>query len=174
MKCQICGSANARRFLDLGNHPPCDFLTAAQLKKEKKYPLSVHYCSTCGLVQLGSPVPQEILFKGNYHHVAALSSSFREHLDALAERTMKRFKLTKQDLVVELGSNDGALLESFKKRGVKVLGVDPSDVAKIAIKKGIETIRKYFDEALGKTIAKKYGKAKVIAALNTFARVSDA
>lgn len=172
MKCQICASTDARPFLDLEKHPPCDFLTKAGIKKEKKYPLRVHFCTACGLVQLQKPVPQEILFKGNYHHIAALSSSFREHLDALAERTVKRFKLTRKDLVVELGSNDGALLESFKKRGVKVLGVDPSDVTKIAIKKGIETVTAYFDEALGKTIAKKYGKARVIAALNTFAHVS--
>lgn len=173
MRCQTCSNENLFKFLDLGEHPACIFPREGQLKDEKRFPLDVHYCPDCGLVQLGHPVAQEILFGDDYHHIAALSSSFKEHLKDLAADTAKRFKLASGDLVVELGSNDGALLEAFSPHKVKVLGVDPSDVALIAIKKGIATIREFFNEGLAAKMVKDHGKAKVIASLNTFAHVSS-
>ena len=173
MRCQFCSSEKTQQFLDLGNHPPCIFLTQPELKDEKAYPLNAHYCPDCGLIQLGTLVPQEILFGDNYHHIAALSASFKAHLSELAENCSKRFKLGSQDLAIDLGSNDGALLEAFKARGVKVLGVDPSDIAQMAIDKGLPTIRDFFNEALAAKIVKEHGKAKVMTALNTFAHVSS-
>ena len=173
MRCQICSDDKLFNFLNLGEHPACAFLTEAQLKTEKRYTLDVYYCPTCGLVQLGHPVPQDVLFGDDYHHIAALSSSFKEHLKALAADTAKKFHLTPGDLVVELGSNDGALLEAFLPHKVKVLGVDPSDVSQIAVDKGIPTIREFFNEKLSAKMAAEHGKAKVVASLNTFAHVSS-
>ena len=172
MRCQICPNDKVVQFLDLGSHPACNFLTEKQFKDEPRYPLTVHFCPGCGLVQIGKPVDQTVLFGEDYHHIAALSSSFKEHMKHLAEDTVKRFKLGGKDLVVELGSNDGALLEAFKPHGVKVLGVDPSDVAQIAVDKGIETVRTFFDEKVGADIRKKHGPASAIMALNTFAHVT--
>jgi len=173
MRCQTCSNEDLFKFLDLGEHPACIFPREGQLKDEKRFTLDVHYCPQCGLVQLGHPVAQEILFGDDYHHIAALSSSFKEHLKALAADAAKRFMLAPGELVVELGSNDGALLEAFLPHKVKVLGVDPSDVAQLAIDKGIATIREFFNEGLAAKMAKEHGKAKVIAALNTFAHVSS-
>lgn len=173
MRCQICDDDKVFNFLNLGEHPACIFVSPEQFKSEKRFTLDVWYCPACGLVQLGHPVDQNILFGDDYHHIAALSSSFKEHLKALAEDTAKKFKLSSKDLVVELGSNDGALLEAFKPHQVKVLGVDPSDVSQIAIDKGIPTIREFFNEKLAAKMVKEHGKAKIIASLNTFAHVSN-
>lgn len=173
MRCQICSNDELFNFLDLGKHPACIFPREAQLKSEKTYPLTVHYCRTCGLVQLGHLVDQTVLFGDDYHHIAALSSSFKEHLSRLAEETVTTFTLGPGDLVVELGSNDGALLEAFLPHKVKVLGVDPSDVAQIAIDKGIDTIPAFFDEKLAGKIADEKGRASAILSLNTFAHVSS-
>lgn len=173
MHCQICEYGKPESFLDLGSHPICVFPTSEeQFKEEKRYPLAVYFCPDCGLVQIGKPVDQSVLFGDDYHHIAALSSSFKEHLKKLAESTVGRFNLRSLDLVVELGSNDGALLEAFVHHKVKVLGVDPSDVAEIAIEHGIETIRDFFDERLAGEMAKSLGRAMVILALNTFAHVT--
>lgn len=173
MKCQICGS-ETKQFLDLGEHPPCDFWDESEIDQEIAYPLTVHFCSWCSLVQLGEMVKQEALFtpECGYHHIAALSSSFLKHLDVLASRTVERFQLTENDLMIEIGSNDGALLEAFQKQGVKVLGVDPTDVTGIADAKKLVTISKFFDKDVAKEIGREHGKAKVITALNTFAHVS--
>ncbi len=143
MQCQICGSDKLQKFLDLGQHPACDFLLEDQLKDEKRYTLDAHFCPTCGLMQLGHPLQPNVLFGENYHHIAALSASFLEHMKKLAADTSKRIGITDADMVVELGSNDGALLEAYKQATPEVLGVDPSDIAEMAIKKGIPTIRKF-------------------------------
>ena len=172
MRCQVCSNESLSRFLDLGSSPVCIFPTEASLESEQSYPLNAHYCPSCGLVQLGYLVDQEVMFTDDYHHIAALSSSFKSHLGSLAEDSTRRFGLTSDDLVLEIGSNDGALLEAFSVHGVRILGVDPSDVSKIAIENGVPTIEEFFDEELGAKIAREHGKAKLIAALNTFAHVS--
>ncbi len=174
MKCQICRN-ETEQFLDLGQHPPCDFLTKDEFSQEIFYPLTVYLCPNCNLVQLGQPVNQEALFlpRVGYHHIAALSSSFLKHLDILATETVERFSLTPDDLVVEIGSNDGALLEAFQRKGVRILGVDPTDVVQMADDKKLATIRKFFNEDIAVEIADTYGKAQVVTALNTFAHVSS-
>jgi hypothetical protein len=174
MKCQICKS-DTNQFLDLGKHPPCDFLTENEFDREIFYPLTVYFCPNCKLVQLGQPVNQEALFvpRVGYHHIAALSSSFLRHLGVLAAETVARFSLTPNDLMVELGSNDGALLEAFQRKGIRILGVDPTDVIQIALDKNLPTIRKFFNEEVSGEIADTYGKAKIMTALNTFAHVSS-
>ncbi len=173
MACQVCNSETLK-FLDLGNIPTCDFLTEEQSRHEQKYPMRVHYCDTCGLVQLGEVVDKETLFtpQTGYHHIVSLSSSFRRHLDALAEKTTKKFDLNLNSLVVEIGSNDGTLLEAYRNRGVKAIGVDPTDVTKIARDKGLTTITEWFNESVAEKIEREYGKAKVILATNTFAHVA--
>ncbi len=174
VRCQICGS-DTEQFLDLGKHPPCNFLNENELSQEIAYPMIVHFCPTCSLVQLGQTFNQEALFlpHSGYHHIAGLSSSFLSHLDTLASKTIERFGLKPSDLVVEIGSNDGALLEAFQKRNVRILGVDPTDVAKIATNKGLPTLSKFFNEDIAVEIANFYGKAKIINALNVFAHLSS-
>lgn len=172
--CQICGGYT-KQFLDLGKHPPCNFLNEHELSQEISYPMTVHFCPTCSLVQLGETVNQEALFlpHSGYHHIAALSSSFLKHLDVLASETVERFSLKPSDLVVEIGSNDGALLEAFQKRNVRILGVDPTDVTKIAAGKALPTLNKFFNEEVAAEIAQTYGKAKIMTALNVFAHLSS-
>jgi SAM-dependent methyltransferase len=172
VQCQICSNEKLERFLDLGEHPPCIFLDRRQLGSERVFRLDVYYCGTCGLVQLGHPVDATVLFGENYHHIAALSASFHEHLRALAASLTTRFRLSPDDLVVDIGSNDGALLEAFGPSRTRILGVDPSDVAEIAIGKGLLTVRKFFDDTLARELVREHGHAKVIAALNTFAHVA--
>ena len=173
-RCQICGS-KTKQFLDLGNHPPCNFLNEHELDKEILYPMLVHFCQTCSLVQLGKPVSQEALFLPHtgYHHIAALSSSFTKHLDVLASKTVGKFSLKPNDLVVEIGANDGALLEAFQKRNVRILGVDPSDVAEIATNKGLPILKKFFNEEVAAEVADTHGQAKIMTALNVFAHLSS-
>ena len=80
--------------------------------------------------------------------------------------------LKKSDLIVDIGSNDGNLLSNFKK-GHRVLGVTPENIGKIAIKRGINTLLRYFDNKTASIILKKFGKAKLITATNVFAHIDD-
>jgi len=151
-----------------------NFLTAYQLAgKEPFFPLNLCFCPDCGLVQLAEVVNPEIMFK-KYLYISSFSKTMSKHFSQLAHNIVKNFKLNKNSLVVELGSNDGTLLEFFKKEGVKILGVDPaSNLAKIANAKGIETIDDFFNQKTVEKILKEKGRADIILGTNVFAHIDN-
>ncbi|MBI4451968.1 class I SAM-dependent methyltransferase [Candidatus Woesearchaeota archaeon] len=173
MKCQICSSEKLHKFLSLGHQPVPDvFLTKEQLDEpEATYPLDVYFCEDCCLVQLGYAVNPELLFK-EYHYNTGTNESLKRNFKALVDFAVKRFKLDNNTLAIDIGSNDGTLLSYYKEHGVKILGVDPSSVADIAIKNNIPTIKNFFNEKISEEIANKHGKAKIITATNVFAHVN--
>jgi hypothetical protein len=117
-------------------------------------------------------VDPKILFGGEYHHISGIPVSFRKHLQDLAALLVKRFSLAQEDLILEIGSSDGALLEQLLPHKVKVLGIDPSSTAKMAIERGIPTISEFFGEETAQAALHKYGRPRVVVALNTFAHVA--
>ena len=174
--CRICGSSNLFTFLDLGFTPPADqFLRENQLTEpETSYPLKVMMCRVCGLAQLSHTVHCEILYRRDYPYESSITQSGQTHWDEFAKTVCSTYKLTKKDLVVDVGSNVGVLLSSFKNNGASVLGVDPaSNIVRIAEKRGIETIDDFLDSTVAKKIVNQKGKAKVITATNVFAHVDD-
>ena len=133
MQCRSCG-AEVRSFLDLGSTPLANsFLKKEQLDSgEPSFPLEVGFCETCTLVQLMHTVPPEQIFR-DYVYVTSTSSSITEHFHALAREAVSRFGLTADDLVVEIGSNDGTLLRGFEPSGIRTLGIEPAtNIAEIA------------------------------------------
>lgn len=169
--CRFCGGKNLVKFLDLGLMPHAgNFLFKEEVGKEKYYPLIIYKCLKCGLVQILDIVPSSVLFK-NYHYLSSVSLS--DHFNKYAREISKRF-LNKDSFVVEIGSNDGVLLEPLTKMGIKVLGVDPSsNIAKIANDKGLNTIVDYFNLKTAKNILKKHGRADAILANNVLAHIDD-
>lgn len=168
MKCEICSSSNLYEVLDLGHQPPSDaFLSEEELNKEEIfYPLKVFFCEDCKLVQLNYAVDPKILFTDRYVYTSSSNKPLLIHMKALAEKFSKILDLQENNLVIDIASNDGALLQEFAKRNVKILGVDPASVAEIAIKKGIPTIKDFFNENLAHSILQNYGKAKLITGLS--------
>jgi len=171
MSCQICSSNDLVKILDLGMHPPpLKFLNNNE--PEQLFPLQLFFCKSCHLWQLGDAVDPSVLFK-TYTYESGVSNSFKNHLYNFAKLLVDRFHLTSNDLVIDIASNDGTLLEGFSSFNIRILGVEPSNVADIAKNKGIPTVKNFFDEDVAKEIIKKYGKAKVITAANIFAHVKS-
>jgi len=171
MSCQICSSNDLVKILDLGMHPPpLKFLNNNE--PEQLFPLQLFFCNSCNLWQLGNAVEPSVLFK-TYTYESGVSNSFKNHLYNFAKLLVDRFHLTSNDLVIDIASNDGTLLEGFSSFNIRILGVEPSNVADIAKNKGIPTVKNFFDEDVAKEIIKKYGKAKVITAANIFAHVKS-
>jgi dTDP-4-dehydrorhamnose 3,5-epimerase-like enzyme len=173
--CRICGSNKLHKFLSLGPTPLANsFLKKDQINKpESYYPLDVYFCSNCFLVQLLDVVTPEVLFK-EYPYLTGASKPMQPHFSELAEVVMQNFKLGKNSLVVDIGSNDGTLLQYFSKLNLRVLGIEPAhNIAKIAEDGGVETVNDFFSEACAIRISKKYGPADVILATNVFAHVDD-
>lgn len=174
-KCRICGSEKLHKFLSLGPTPLANsFLKGDQLNKsELYYPLDVYFCDNCNLVQLLDVVSPEILFK-DYTYVTGASKPMQAHFTGFAENVIKSFKISKDSLAMDIGSNDGTLLQCFSKFGLRTLGVEPaSNIARLAEAKGIYTINEFFSENCAMNIYKEYGFTDVITATNVFAHVDD-
>jgi hypothetical protein len=164
-----------QKFLSLGSHPPSDnFLVEAELKKqEKKYPLDVYFCDNCKLVQLGEAVDPEILFTDHFVYTTASNDELVRNFASLVNLVVERFNLTEKDFAVDIGSNDGTLLSNYIPHKIKVLGIDPSKAAELALQKNIPTLFEFFNEKTAKKIAQEHGKAKIITATNVFAHVKE-
>lgn len=173
--CRICKNDNLVKIISLGVTPPANaFLKKSQLKlPEPFFPLHVNFCPICRQLQLSHVVSPELLFR-NYVYVSSTSPVFIKHFEDYAKDVFEKLKLKRDDLIVDIGSNDGILLKPFQKLGAKVLGADPArKIAREATKAGIETLPKFFSQSLAEKIVKKYGKAKVITANNVFAHIDN-
>ena len=136
------------------------------------FPVDLMYSKSSKLVQLNTLVDKSILFPKEYPYTSSTTKVLRENFKELYEECSKVIKLDANDLIIDVGSNDGNLLNNFKKNH-RVLGVTPENIGKIAIKKGINTLIKYFDKKTSKYILNKFGKAKVITATNVFAHIEN-
>jgi len=174
MRCFICSNTNLKLIIDLGKHPPpLNFLTNTHIRsrKERLFPLKLFYCEKCGLCQLDNAINPELMFK-EYTYTSGISVDFRNHLNSLVKTLVKKFQLGSNDFVIDIGSNDGTLLSYFRSNGVKVLGVEPSNIAKLALANRIPTINKFFDVQVARKILHYEGTAKIITATNVFAHVN--
>ncbi len=174
--CRMCKSSDVVKFLDLGFSPPSDnFLKEAQLEfPEIHYPLTVYVCNRCGLCQLGFIVSGELLFNENYPYESSVTNTGRDHFHKMAVQICNRFNITSNSLAIDIGSNVGVLLSGFKSMGLHVLGIEPSsNIAKTAVKNGINTISEFFSSELAFKILKQYGKASIITGTNVFAHIDD-
>ena len=173
-KCQISNSKKLKSLIFLGYLPPVNTLRkiGSTLKEEISFPAELLYCEKSKLAQLGCIVDKEILFPYSYPYTSSTTKILKENFTNLYKDTIKIVNLNKNDLIIDIGSNDGNLLSNFKNNH-KVLGVTPEEIGKLAIKKGIPTIIDYFNNKVSNNIINKYGKAKLITATNVFAHIDN-
>jgi SAM-dependent methyltransferase len=149
--CRFCGTPLNDVFADLGMCPIANSLiTEANLAAmEPFYPLRVFVCSSCFLVQSEEFESPGGIFSETYPYFSSYSTSWLAHCRAYVDQITERLALGEGHTVVELGSNDGYLLQFFHGRGIRVLGVEPAaSVAQEALVKGIPTIVRFFDAEL--------------------------
>ena len=174
-KCVVCASEDVRQFLDLGEMELANkFLTEDELSEsEPRYPLRVGFCHNCHHVQLMEHAPPPAMFE-DYLYISSASDTLKRHLADVAATVTERYHLGPDDLVVDIGSNDGTLLSAFKSHGVKTLGIDPAEnLAPLASKVGVETYTAFFGLETAARVAERLGKASVITATNTFPHIPD-
>ena len=175
-KCHMCKGESLAPILDLGHQPHSDhFPTKEQLNEhEERYPLRLVSCGDCGLLQIDYLVNPKILYQTDYlYQSAATTTTGNKHFKDMAHEVCTAHDILKGSLAVDIGSNVGALLHSFKEEGMRVLGVDPADVAKQAILNGIPTILDFFSTRIAKEIVEEHGKAHVITGTNAFAHLHE-
>ena len=172
--CQVCGSANLEPVIDLGHQPLCDsLLSREQLNApEKTFPLRLVRCPDCTLNQLDYAVPGTEVYHLDYPYRSGITREVVTHMQGLAAECVDRLGLDGESMVLDIGCNDGTLLNAFKQRGVRTLGVEPTNVARIAVDAGVEVIQSFFTEELGEDIRKEHGAASCITATNVFAHMA--
>jgi hypothetical protein len=108
---------------------------------EKTYPLKMIWCENCTGVQIDYCVSGSDVYHPNYPYRSGITKELAEYQAKIGKSLTRKYGLKQTDLVVDVGSNDGTLLSGFKKQGVRTLGVEPTNIAKIANANGIETIQ---------------------------------
>lgn len=172
-KCQICNSDALHLILDLGHQPLCDtLLTKEELgAPEATYPLRMMWCADCTGVQIDYCVDGTVVFHPDYPYRSGISKPLADYQKNIAQSLVGQYNIQPSDLVVDIGSNDGTLLSGFKHVGIRILGVDPTNIAQYANEHGIETMQEFFDVKLSEKIRQKYGLAKIITTTNVFAHM---
>jgi len=173
--CRVCGSADLEPILSLGPTPLANaFLRSAdEFRTEPQFPLDLYFCASCSLLQLLDVVNPEVMFR-HYLYVTGTSTTMGEHNERYAGAMQGRLGLGSADLAIDIASNDGSLLGSFRRRGVRTLGVEPArNLAALAADSGIETVNEFLTEDVARTIVASHGQARVVSANNVLAHVDD-
>src|SRR5712692_1864132 len=171
--CRFCGTMLRYTFVDLGMSPLANsYLTPAQLQQtEPFYPLHVYVCEECFLVQLEEFESPDHIFS-HYAYFSSYSDTWLQHAQAYADMVTQRFALGKQSQVIEIGSNDGYLLQYFAAQGIPVLGIEPAaNVAEAAREKGIQTLEQFFGKGIALLLVANGVKADLVVGNNVLAHV---
>jgi len=172
--CQICDSKKLNLIIDLGHQPLCDSLLTKEMlnNPEKTYPLRMMWCEECSLAQLDYCVDGNEVYHPDYPYRTGITKELVEYLKNMSDSLIKKYNLSQDDLVVDLGSNDGTLLTGFKNNTIRVIGVEPTNISQIANKNNIKTIQKFFTVDVATNIKTTSGEASLILATNMFAHMS--
>lgn len=174
-QCQICGSDKLDAVLSLGYMPPVNqMVPIGQVPRQQPwFPTELLHCRQCELVQLGLAVDPVIIFPPEYPYTSGTTKLLRDNFADLYAESSRMLGLKADDLIVDIGSNDGTLISNFQKGGHRILGIEPTDVSKIANDRGIPTIQRYFGLDTAKDVKAKHGPASVVTAANCFAHIED-
>ncbi len=170
--CQVCGAADLIPVLFLGYLPPVNRMNPVGEKphEQPSYPAQLLFCPRCYLAQLGLVVDPRVLFPAEYPYTSSTTKILRENFAQLYKECAPLLGLGPEDLVVDVGSNDGNLLSNFAGRH-RVLGITPEDIGRIAIERGIPTLLEYFGPAVVDRVLAEHGPASLVTATNAFAHI---
>jgi SAM-dependent methyltransferase len=173
--CRFCAGPLTQTFVDLGMSPLCEsYLSSEQLNEvEQFYPLHARVCGRCFLVQVDEYVRPDHIFR-EYAYFSSYSDSWLRHARQYVDMIVDRLGLGSRSRVVEIGSNDGYLLQWFAEKGVPALGIDPAlNVAEAARARGVDTVTLLFGRGTASEVVARHGHADLLIGNNVLAQVSD-
>ena len=140
--CQICDSPDLHPTLFLGYLPPVNQMRmiGESPREQPAFPAQWLYCPRCQLVQLGLVVDPNILFAPDYPYTSGTTRILRDNFSELYQECKTMIGLGPDDLIVDIGSNDGTLLLSFRDGGHRVQGIEPTLAANLGNEQGIPTM----------------------------------
>jgi len=171
-KCLICKS-DFSPFINFGDMPIANaFSKKEELNDEYTFPMKVGFCNNCKMVQLVEQPDREKMFHDNYAFFSSTSNYMKDHFRLFSDSVSKLQQLDSNSFVVEIGCNDGIMLQNFISSDIPCLGIEPSEnVAKVAMKKGIEVMTEFFDQSLAENILDSHQKADAILSANVMCHI---
>jgi len=172
--CQICNSDRLIDIINLGDQPLANTLQKKLNDKIslEKYPINVVRCSDCTLLQIDYIVDQTKVYHVNYPYLPGITQTVDNEQKELADYLYNKLSLKTGDTVLDIGSNDGSLLKHFKSKRLDVVGVEPTNIAKLANENEVYTLQSFFNENIAEKIIREKGKIKLITSTNVFAHMS--
>jgi NDP-4-keto-2,6-dideoxyhexose 3-C-methyltransferase len=171
-KCRLCSNKKLDPIYKFGKFYVSNFVSKNNINKGIKAPLDLVHCKNCDLLQLSHSAPQEIMYKKFYWYRSSVTRLMRNALKEIFTVSQKYVRLGSDDLVLDIGANDGTLLKYFKEKKIQTLGCEPAKNLSKQLKKNCDYILNDFwsYEALKKLLKKKkiYKKPKLITAIGMF------
>jgi len=172
-RCRICFSKKLTDYLNLGNQPFSNsFLNYKDIKKEKKFPLKLVICKNCGLSQL-SIIPNTKFIFSKYDYLSSSSKALTDHYKKLVNKLVRKYKILPKDSILDIGCNDGVLLNHYPKNFKNIIGIEPSDAVKKIKQKRIKLVKDFFNFKTSEKYLKKYSKPRIITITNVLAQIHN-
>jgi hypothetical protein len=172
--CEVCGIDQLESVLDLGLHPMCDDLVPVGDNRVcKEYPIEILFCKNCNTAHQRFQVPKEDLFPNTYHYRSRFTADVINGMKGLVESCSQRFGNLAKKKVLDIGCNDGSLLDFFCEKGALTIGVEPTGACLDAEAKGHFTYNSFLSEKLAASIVDEHGKPDFITFTNVFAHIED-
>ena len=172
--CEVCGSDNLTPVLDLGLHPMCDDLVEVGDNRVcNEYLIDILFCEQCLTAHQHFQVPKKDLFPKDYHYRSRFTADVLKGMEQLVDKCQEEFGNLNHKLVLDIGCNDGSLLDFFKDYGCDTIGVEPTMAYLDAYNKGHSIFNGYLTEELSNKIVSKKGKPDLIVFTNVFAHIED-
>lgn len=169
--CEVCDNKGLKEVIDLGAHPLCDDLVKVATDRIcKEYPIEILYCEKCHTCHQKYQVPKTDLFTPEYHYRARMTGSVLVGMKDLVDSTENCLGNLAGKLVLDIGCNDGSLLNFFEEKGCKTVGIEPTGAWKDSKH---PTLNAYFDKTSATEILEKYGNPDIITFTNVFAHIED-
>jgi SAM-dependent methyltransferase len=172
--CEVCGSETLATVLNLGAHPMCDDLVhKTEDRACKEYPIEILYCNTCYTAHQKFQIPKAELFPSSYHYRSRFTADVLNGMKNLVARTEEVFGDLKGKKVIDIGCNDGSLLDFFRERGTITIGVEPTGAYADAKAKGHTVYNEFFTTDIAKQLLEENGVPDFICFTNVFAHIED-
>ena len=152
--CLLCKNKKFKKVFSLGNLFVSNFVSKKNIKKGIKAPLNLLYCKNCSLIQLSHIAPQEIMYRRFYWYRSGVTKIMRLGLQNIFKESLKHINLKKNDVVLDIGANDGTLLNYYRNKNFKTIACEPARNLQKFLKKNCHfsilhvanSLKKYFED----------------------------
>lgn len=172
--CEVCGNTDLETVLNLGDHPMCDDLVRVDENRTcKEYPIEILFCEKCITAHQKYQIPKAELFPSSYHYRSRFTADVLNGMKNLVARAEEVFGSMEGKKVVDIGCNDGSLLDFFKEKGASTIGIEPTGAYVDAKAKQHITYNEFFTVDVAKELLEKHGHPDFISFTNVFAHIED-